>query len=298
MVLQPRAEFKVVGEAIDGLEAISKATELQPDLILLDIGLPQLNGIAAAEQIRSLTPNAKILFVSLESSASMVQEAFRCGGQGYIDKARAQFDLVPGIETVLSGRQFVSDTLELERTPATQRRHEVQFYSDETVFLEGATRFIGTALKAHASVIVLATPEHEHSIRQILKAADTFDIDHAIRQRTYVSLNAVEVLSKVVVNGRIDHGVTTEVVTNIVVSTIKAAKARNARTAIWGECCGLLCAEGNFDAVIEMEKRANVLIDAHDVDIFCPYPLSALQTHDQTRAFKDICSEHTAVFSH
>ena len=69
MSLQARAEFRIVGEALDGMEAIQKAEDLQPDLILLDIGLPKLNGMVAAEQIRTLAPDAKLLFVSLESSS-------------------------------------------------------------------------------------------------------------------------------------------------------------------------------------------------------------------------------------
>ena len=84
MSLQARAaEFRIVGEALDGMEAIQKAEDLQPDLILLDIGLPKLNGMVAAEQIRTLAPDAKLLFVSLESSSPIVEEAF-LGARGYI----------------------------------------------------------------------------------------------------------------------------------------------------------------------------------------------------------------------
>ena len=74
-MLQARPKMQVVGEASDGLEAVQKALELKPDLILLDIGLPTLNGIEAAQQIRKLTPESKIIFVSQESSADVVQEA-------------------------------------------------------------------------------------------------------------------------------------------------------------------------------------------------------------------------------
>jgi len=69
----------VVGEASDGLEAVQKSEELQPDLIVLDIGLPSLNGIEAARRIRNLAPKSKILFLSQESSADVVQEALNSG---------------------------------------------------------------------------------------------------------------------------------------------------------------------------------------------------------------------------
>src|SRR6185437_10015761 len=74
-MLGQKPELRVIGEAVDGLEAVQKAEELQPDLILLDIGLPTLNGIEVARRARKLAPDSKILFVSMESSPEVVQEA-------------------------------------------------------------------------------------------------------------------------------------------------------------------------------------------------------------------------------
>ena len=111
--LQKNPELQVVGEASDGLEAVHKTTELQPDLIVLDLGLPTLNGIEAARQIRKLTPESKILFVTQESSADVVQIAMSSGARGYVLKARAVIDLLPAVEAVLEGRQFVSSGLQI-----------------------------------------------------------------------------------------------------------------------------------------------------------------------------------------
>ena len=108
--LGTKPELQVVSEASDGLEAVQKAEELKPDLILLDIGLPSLNGIAAARQIRKLSPESKIIFVSQESSADIIQEALNLGAWAYVLKTRAQSDLVAAVEAVLLGRQFVSST--------------------------------------------------------------------------------------------------------------------------------------------------------------------------------------------
>jgi DNA-binding NarL/FixJ family response regulator len=101
-------ELQVVCEVSDGLEAVQKAEELKPDLILLDIGLPTLNGIEAARQIRKLAPESKILFLSQESSADVVQEALNLGALGYVVKADARRDLSDAVEAVLLGEQFVS----------------------------------------------------------------------------------------------------------------------------------------------------------------------------------------------
>ena len=106
--LGKRTDLQVVCEASDGLEAVHKAEELQPDLILFDVGLPTLNGIEAAQRIRELSPNSKILFVSQESSADVVQEAFHLGALGYIAKTQAGIELLAAVEAICQGRRFVS----------------------------------------------------------------------------------------------------------------------------------------------------------------------------------------------
>jgi DNA-binding NarL/FixJ family response regulator len=106
--LAKRKELQVICEAADGLEAVQQADELKPELICLDIGLPKLNGIAAAREIRKLAPEAKIIFVSQESSPDVVQEALSLGAQGYVFKTRAGIDLLDAVEAVLAGRHFVS----------------------------------------------------------------------------------------------------------------------------------------------------------------------------------------------
>jgi len=106
-MLDKNPELQIVGEASGGLEAVRKAGELQPDLIILDIGLPALNGIAAARRIRMFSPESKIVFVSQESSADVVEEALRVGALGYIVKAHAACELLAAIEAVRQGRRFV-----------------------------------------------------------------------------------------------------------------------------------------------------------------------------------------------
>jgi len=107
--LGKRPELQVLGEASDGLEAFQKAAELRPDLILLDISLPSLNGIEVARQMRSLVPESKIIFLTRESSSDVVQEALGLGARGYVTKNMVLADLFAAVETVLLGMTFVSN---------------------------------------------------------------------------------------------------------------------------------------------------------------------------------------------
>lgn len=103
-----RDDLQIVGEVSDGQEAVHKAEQLRPDLILLDIGLPTLNGIAAARQMRKLVPESKIIFVTQESSEDVVQEALATGALGYVVKTTANGNLLAAVDAVLEGKQFVS----------------------------------------------------------------------------------------------------------------------------------------------------------------------------------------------
>ncbi len=106
LVLQS-PQLEIAGEAVDGLEGVQKAKELQPDVILLDLGLPKLGGIHAAERIRKVAPAAKLLFVSFENAPEIVQAAIGSGADGYVQKERIHSDLLNAIHDVLDGRQFV-----------------------------------------------------------------------------------------------------------------------------------------------------------------------------------------------
>ena len=111
IALGEQPELKIIARVFDGLEAVRQAKQLQPDLILLDIGLPRQNGIEAARRIRELCPNCKILFITENRSPEMAGEALRTDASGYIIKSDAARELLPGIRTVLQGGRFVSARL-------------------------------------------------------------------------------------------------------------------------------------------------------------------------------------------
>ena len=110
--LQSEPGLQVIGEVSDGSEAVQKAEELKPDLVLLDIGLPTLNGIEAAKRIHQIVPEARILFLTQNNDLDVLRTAMTNGARGYILKMDAEGELIRAIVAVMRGEKFVSRRLE------------------------------------------------------------------------------------------------------------------------------------------------------------------------------------------
>ena len=254
--LRKRPELQIVGEVSDGLEAVQKAEELQPDLIVLDIGLPSLNGIEAARRIRKLSPKSKILFVSQESSADMVQEALALGALGYIVKADAGKELLTAVNAVLRGDRFVgnrfagcdlvgtsdrpdpesvrrNDSLARreDQNVGITRRHEFGLYSDDDAFLDGSTDFIVAALKVGKAVILIATDLHQRGLLQRLQARG-MDVAALVEQKRYISLDVADSLPTFMVDDSPDPVRLAKAVRDPMVEAAKAATEKHLQFAV------------------------------------------------------------------
>ena len=312
---QPK--LRIIGEAKDGLEAVQITQQLQPDLILLDIGLPRLNGIEAARRIRDVSPKSRILFLSENRSRDIAEEALRTGAFGYVVKSAAASELLPAVEAVLQDKRFVSVSLtgpagrDLEneltaRDPdgekiitwphppsvETPNQHEVGFYSDQHALIENVTQFIATALDVGNAVVVVATESHQDSLLSRLQAR-CLDIGAAFSQGRYVALDAAEVLCAFMLNGMPDPVLFMRAFGNLIAGAAKAAKVGHPRVAIFGECVHLLWAQDNAEAAIATEKLGNQLVKAYAVDILCGYSVG--QGGMDSYNFHRICAEHSAV---
>jgi DNA-binding NarL/FixJ family response regulator len=312
--LEQRPDLQIIGEASDGLEAVQKAEELQPDLILLDIGLPNLNGIEAAQRIRKLAPESKIIFVTQEPSADVVQEALRIGALGYVVKTHAGIELLDAVEAVRHGRQYLSNGLpghscsdaadklsprSLSQagspTAGTEKReiprnHEVRFYSDDVSFLVGLTRFIEAALEAGSAVIVVATQSHRRSLLQGLQAHGV-DIATATEQGRYIPLDAADTLSTFM-EGAGPNRERFLSTFGALIRYAETAGGKHKRVVVFGEMVAVLCAEGRMEAAIELEQLGNELAQTHSFYVRCAYPMTE---ELKGEPYATICAEHSAV---
>jgi DNA-binding NarL/FixJ family response regulator len=321
-LLGQRPGLQVIGEASDGLEAVHKAEELKPDLIVLDIGLPTLNGIEVARRIRKLSPECKILFMSQGSSVDVAQAAFSLGAMGYVVKAHAGGELLAAVEAVCQGRRFVSKGLsglhrsgvtdpqapghffQQEAPPLpvpdrakTKHSHEVHFYSDDAALLLGLAGFVETALNAGNPVIVVATEPHRKGILETLMARG-IDGAAAMEQGLYRSLDVYQALSTFMVDALPDSTRFLKIFGDLLSSSAEAAKGKYARVAACGEFAPTLWAQGKAQAAIQVEHLTDQLARTSNVDILCGYVLNSLQPNQESHIYERICAEHSAVFSH
>jgi DNA-binding NarL/FixJ family response regulator len=323
-ILLAKPELQLIGEVSDGLDAVQKAQDLQPDLILLDIGLPRLNGIEAARRIRSVSPKSKIIFVSQESSADIVQQAFSLGARGYVVKMDAGGELLAAVDAVLRGEQFVGSRFaghnfsrasgtaasdegaskdfrskavaSLLRDEGITHRHEAGFYSDDGSFLDGFTQFIGTSLMVGKAVIVVATESHRDSLPLRLQA-NGLDVGAAIEEGRYISLDTIDTLSTFMVNGSPDPVRFLKSAGDLIVRAAKAVNGVHARVATCGTCAPLLWEQRNAEGAIQLERLWDQIARSHGVDILCGYSLVTFQGGVGNHVFEKICAAHSVVHS-
>ena len=311
--LEKRPGLRIVAQASNGAEAVQKAQETKPDVIILDVGLPGMNGLEAARQIREGVPPARILFFSETRSWDVVEEALRIGA-GYVLKADAH-ELWPALEAVLEGRRFVSSTFAEQDLDANSNqvpdkhetlglvspfpprnlriRHEVQFYTDDAGFADGFARLVQSVLHVGNPVIVIATESHRREILSRLRAADV-DVESAIEQGSYISLDSAETLSGFMDDGMPDPVRCASLVNDLLGRAEKQAQTLPSRIAICGECSPTLLEAGNAEGAIRLEHLWDEITGKRGADTLCGYLWNAFPQKDSS-IFRRICAEHSAV---
>jgi DNA-binding NarL/FixJ family response regulator len=245
--LQTDLQLRIIKEACDGADAVQQAQELQPDLILLDIGLPTLNGIEAARRIRKVSPASKILFVTDNRSADIAEEALSTGADGYVVKSDAGSELLPAIEAVLHGKQFVSAGLKDRNSIDTADRalpeevvarsrfqsvegHELRLYADDTAFVDGFAQSIQATLENRNAIVVIVTKSHRANLLQKLRA-DGVDVDSAVERRLLILLDVADSLSIVTVDAATDENRSAGM-PHVIVEAVRTAKDGHRHVAV------------------------------------------------------------------
>jgi DNA-binding NarL/FixJ family response regulator len=271
--LRRRPDFRVVAVS-DGQDAVEKAVELRPELIVLDIGLPALDGLTAARRIRTRCPESSIVFLTRESSPDIVHAAFKLGSRGFIDKMRARY-LLPTVEAIL----------EHDRAP---HRHHAQFSADDETMLQAIERFLASALSGYDGAIAIATRAHQKQLLERLTYLGA-TLDRAIENGSFVLLDADELVSGVLTDGLVRWG---PLLIQTVETAARATARPDARVAVFGESASILLAAGHVDAANELEQLGSEVVRTMPVDIMCAYSLRPLS---HASGFKTACTHHRTL---
>lgn len=289
-VLGQSPTLRVIGRESDGLEAVQRAVELRPDLILLDIGLPTLNGLQVAKRIQRELPCTKVLFVSQELSGDVVEAALDAGGLGFVHKSQIDEDLLLAIDEILAGHQFVSSRLRGTKrngsTPAPSiLHHEIFFHSTDEELLETLKCFIVLHLAAgHPIVIAVTEPHREDLLRRLRDEGRV--VRSAIQDGLCTWLNASEAPGS--------PALYLDTLRGAVNDAPRAAWTQH-RLALCGEGAGRLWAEGQAHTALQLEQLCNELARRYQLDILCAYPSAQYLGNGDKDALDTICAEHSAV---
>jgi DNA-binding NarL/FixJ family response regulator len=301
-VLANAAGCEVIGAASDGREAIHKIELLKPDLILMDIGLPGVDGIEAARQVIAREPSSRILFVSEHQSSDIIQTALGSGARGYITKSDASRELLPAMAAIVQERRFIGarfggrsfDAAADMEAARELRHHEVGLHSDEASLLDDYARFSEAAVRAGTTLIVVLSKPRADLLDESLRARG-IDVDRAFRHGTYLPLDVLDTLSGFVVDGRLDEARFWNAASTLIIEAARAPGGNRRRVAACGECAPTLMREGMVQAAMSLERLWDDVARTFDVDVFCGYLADDLRCNGDTAAFQTICASHSAV---
>jgi len=289
-ILAKRPDLQVTAQALDGLKALELARTLRPDILILDIGLPVLNGFEVARIIRQYSPASIIIFLSAYKSHEMISAALDLGANAFIAKTDVR-QLLHAIDDVLAGRRFISKSA--ESTIAVP--HELELFQDEDSLVSAFSEYVTLAIDAGKTSIVLVHAERELAIRRRL-LLEGMDVSELSRSGRYIFVDVCEMLSAVMIDGRPAPARFEEVVCKLIRQGEKANSGRIPKVVICGESAPTLWRDGQFQTAIELERLWDNYARVHSLETFCGY----LQNHDSNLERKDpsfarICSHHTAI---
>jgi DNA-binding NarL/FixJ family response regulator len=163
------ADFRLVAATTDGQHALESSIRLDPDVVVLDITMPGLNGFQVARELKRTGARAKIVFLTMHAADDYVATAIASGAHGYVLKTRMQPDLKSALHHVLAGRLFMPTLAALAAAAGSESGHAVYFYEDDASFLDEASGFVSTTLRRGEPVVIAATEATCNGILERLK---------------------------------------------------------------------------------------------------------------------------------
>ena len=262
------ADFDVVSSVADGRAAVEAARALHPDLVVLDISMPGLNGLEAGAVIRDLPDPPRIVFATAYDDAAIIRAASSLGASAVVRKTEMLTELVPAIRRALLF-------------------HGVCFYEDSPSLARTVAHFIGEGLAARQAAVIVATARHGASIGDQLTATGV-DFQQQIDQGELLMFDADEVLDRLMVGNRPDAQRFADTINPIL---DEAAGSRKRLVRIYGEMVDVLWSNGREEAALSLETLWHQLIAGRKCSLLCGYSSNVRPGE----GFNAICDRHSHV---
>ncbi len=286
------SDFNVVAAVTDGRQALDASLRLDPDVAVLDITMPELDGLQTARALRQARSRAKIVMMSMHNSDGHVAAAIESGADGYVVKMHLCSDLASAIHHAIAGRLFVpSMTSLLDTAKPDTGRHAVQFRLDDRGYLDGLSRLLSAALQRGDATAIVATEATRAGIAERLSASG-WDLAREADRGKYISLDARVALSQLMVDGRLDAGRVASAVDDLERSRLTASAPG---LTIVGEMAALLHRDANTEAAIQLEHAWDGLTRSLPFLTLCGYPMNCFSEGGHPELFPSVCAAHSVV---
>ena len=281
-------DFEVVATVTDGRQALNAVPRLDPDIVVLDISMPGLNGFQTAAELKRLGSRAKIVFLTMHQDDDFVAKAIRAGATGYVPKTLAWSHLSPALRYALDGRQYLPSLAPLVMTDADA--HAVQFHGDNGSWLDGAADVLMSALHRGDIVATALTGSNTDAIARRMKRRGWNVPDLRARDR-YLVMDVEEAATQVLRAGRVHRAAIEEMVAALEHARTASAAGPRSHLTLIGEIAFILCCRGNPEAALELEQLWDELTRSLPILTICAYPTGAPE-------LVSTLSAHHAAISH
>jgi CheY-like chemotaxis protein len=288
------ADFEVAGTVADGRKALDAVPRLDPDVVVLDISMPGLNGFQTAEELKRIESRARIVFLTMHQDDDFVSKAIRCGAMGYVLKTLAWSDLTPALHHAVAGRRCLPSLTPLVMTGTDA--HAVQFRGDDSSGLDGTADVLNSALHRGETVATVLIESNRDALALRMKERG-WNLADLGRQGRYVVFDAEEAATRVMRAGRPHRDSIAEMVAALESARTASAAGPRSHLTVVGEISAVLCRRGIPEAALELERLWGELTRSLPILTICTYPTGCFD-HDGASGLVSGISAHHSDISH
>jgi len=287
--------FDIVGTVSDGRAALEAAEREGPDLVLLDIAMPELNGIQAATELKQKHPHTTIVFLTGQEDDDYISEALAAGARGYVVKRRLQSDLLPAVNVALEGHLFISPHSFIGAPRHAQHEHVLEFYLDESIFLSQTYQLAYTALAKGERVLTVLGQTELNCLATRLRAAGV-DLAQAIACLRYRAFSVEHVMPLLMRDNWPDAAHFAVLFDPMLRRLAAYAREESSRVTIFADIMGSLLRQGcRHEIAARVEEIWNNLVQRHCCIVYCGCPAMHLSSKGNRETLAEMCVEHSDV---